>query len=194
MNNKKDNGNKKLAIIALLLMLISTTVLSGTLAKYTSTSTGTATVSVAQWTDIQFEGESLTSANFSFNLADTKIENNNVLSTQIAPGDKGSFEVDFGSAEVAYTYNLSVNDINPSTAGHPAIKFYSDAEMDTLLTDDVNIEVNLANAQSGFTKTIYWQWEYDGGIDSDDTQDGLLNQELNFNINISATQKDTSAV
>ncbi len=175
-------------VIAIILVLITTTILTVTLARYTSTSTGTGTVNVGQWTNIQFEGATPETATFNFDLSDTKNTNNNVLESQIAPGDEGSFEVTFGPAEVAYTYSLTVDNINPAVAGNPAIKFYSDEEMTTLLTPDTNIKVSLTAAQAGFTKTIYWQWAYEGGIDEDDTADGLADDSLTFNIYITATQ------
>ncbi len=194
MEQKQRNNSKViiLAALALLFSLIVIIMLLVTLARYTSTTTGTGTVNVARWTDISFDGTSIESDTFTFDLSETKNVNNNVVSTQIAPGDAGSFEITFGPAEVAYSYGITVNNIDASTAGHPSIKFYNDPEMTVLLTPETSIPVSLSAALSGFTKTIYWQWEYDGGIDAEDTADGLANASLNFQINLTATQTPAS--
>ncbi len=179
------------SLIFFLLALLTLPILGATLARYTSSTTGTGTANIGQWTQINFEGSDITSTSFNFDLSTIKKENNNVLSTQIAPGDEGSFEVTFGPSEVAYSYTIAVSEIDDSIAGNPNIIFYSDETMTTPLTENISSSVNLTTAQAGFTQTIYWQWEFDGGINSEDTADGLLNSSTDFTITLTATQTGT---
>ncbi len=186
----------RIGVLALILSLASITVLSGTLAKYTSTATGTGTVNVAQWSDIQFEGTTDANADFTFNLADTKVTNNNVTTGQIAPGDSGSFEISMGQTEVAYTYSISIEEVTPA-GDVPNIVFYSDAAMTTEITADITGTKTLPTADgvvAAHTTTVYWQWEYfeDATQDTADTALGLENGSFEFEINITATQLDAA--
>ncbi len=195
-----ENKIRKTVLVSALLSLVSLSLVGMTLSNYTSSSDGSGHVNVAKWTDIQFVSDGVTSdanEDFIFNLYDTKVVNANVDEQHIAPGDKGSFSVEFGSAEVAYTYSLSVETLDSSVAGIANIKFYSDAEMSVELSNESDVVVNLDDAIDGFTKIIYWKWDYDSGTDADalDTEDGLAydSQDYVFSINIEATQIEASA-
>ncbi len=188
---------KRLGVLAVVLSLVSVTVLSGTLAKYTSTASGTGAVNVAQWSNIEFTGGHDANENFTFNLADTKKVNNNVTTTQIAPGDKGEFEISMGQTEVAYTYAISIVPI--SAAGDvPNIVFYSDEDMTNEITASITGTKTLPTPDgvvASHTIPVYWQWEYnvDEAQDEEDTALGLANGSFTFSVNITATQTAPSA-
>lgn len=175
----------RIGVLALALCAITACLLGGTLAKYASSTTGTGTVNVAQWSNIQFEDGEKASATFTFNLKDTKDTNDNVKSDQIAPGDKGSFEISFGPAEVAYSYDITLVATNLTDALAP-IKFYKDSARAQAFVDLDGVAVTAANAETVQSVTVYWEWETT--TDVADTAAGIANSELNFTVTISAEQ------
>lgn len=158
----KKNKTMSLIAIALLIAMIALILVSGTYAKYTSSTTGTATARVAKWS-ITFGGNDITASNtFTFNLFDT-INDTKDGSTEtdvtsagsdkvIAPGTTGSFEVQLTnasevSAECSVDYTVVNNNNIP-------IEFSTDGtNWSTTLAD-----VAATNIAAGTPTTVKIQW------------------------------------
>lgn len=129
---KKRNIAVRLGITAMALTLVTTSLSSGTLAKYTSTTTGTATVQVAQWdptavvTD-SAGGELINKTKKTFDLRDTvladTVKTKTLTPNVIGPGTEGKFQVvvkgSTDSNDVAIDYKVYINPPTGTSAVAP---------------------------------------------------------------------------
>ena len=184
----KTNRVLKLAVLALVMTLVTSSLVSGTYAKYATSVTGTGTAVVAKWV-AKFGGETAASTeNFSFNLTDTA--DTNVVNGRIAPGTEGSFKLsyDTSGSQVARKIKATMSPI--SITELPQLKFYSDSAKNAQITDGVLIEEDFGASEAGTgAATIYWEWAFDGD-DAADTADGIAEATYNMTIDFSATQLD----
>lgn len=187
----------RMAVLAFALCLVTTCLLGGTLAKYTTTVTGTGTATVAKWAIALKADEGATTAstaqtaNFNFTLGDTRTggEGTLVATDRIAPGSTGSVavEIDATGTEVPFTWSIKATygDL-PAT-----IKFYQDSTYTTALASGTawTGDVAIPAAGTKLTKTIYWKW--DTASDSADTVIGEAGATSTFTIELKAEQKTT---
>ena len=181
----KKNRMMRLASILLVCVLLTTSVISGTFAKYTSEGSVTDTARVAKW-DIKLEGETITKnvdidlfATSYKNPADNDVTVHSDTDNVIAPGTKGSFEIDLKNesevdAEYAISYEIS------NAAGVPLEFSLTGNDDDWKSTiADLNCEKQALpmDATDASTVTVYWRWTFNpatGRTDADDTYLGTL--------------------
>ena len=158
-------GNKKILVVALLLLLISVTFT--TYAIYKTAASGNAEVTAAIW-DVEFkDGTTTLSSTYTLTFSGTDCTNTHVAPGKIAPGatctktvtlDAGTSEVD-----VSYTASAATADISAEKGGSP------------VSTDDANeFSVSLSPATDTITysdgtrtKDITVQVVWAGTDDSD---------------------------
>ena len=210
MNNK---NLARLAILTLCLTFVSTSLLGGTLAKYTSEVTATGKATVAKW-EITVDGDEITvdtPPTVSFDLFDTAVndtldnlDEDDVADALIAPGTTGEFAFDIeNKSEVNASYTIELSET--TTSGLP-IQYSTDgatwhddiADLDADLTDDLD----MGDTTSGTTSTtVKWKWAFDdatsdvaGQTDATDTAFGIAaktsSEELKISAKITVTQKD----
>lgn len=195
----KKNHAARLGALALALTLVSTCLMGGTLAKYTTTVTGTATATVAKWS-FKANGETATIADI--DLGNTlKYNANNIISKVIAPGTEGSFDiiVDATGSEVGIDYTIRFSDVKNKPTN---LLFYKDSEHKDPINDlfipgntgfDGIIDANATDKT--VTKTVYWAWSYNS-TDNDvaDTaygkDDSVDKRKMTFRITVTGTQVD----
>lgn len=200
----KKNRMMRIASVLLVAVLLSTCVISGTFAKYTSTVGGSDSATVAKWS-IEVNGGEIATNNPSvtFDLFTTNAqydeEGNDVAPERIAPGTKGSFNFKVkNTSEVSVKYTITFTVTFPNGLDSTRFKFYSDEEMKNELVvaegkytaaNAVEIEVNDAEEK---VVNVYWQWTF--GEDADDTALGILAQNgttvVTVNPTITVTQVD----
>lgn len=185
----KKTNIARLSALALTLCLASTALMSGTMAKYTTTVTGNGSATVAKWSFQVNEKDS--AQTFTVNLTDTTI-NGNLKTDTIAPGTDGSFNIklDASGSETAVDYKIVFSSIQNQPTN---LKFYSDSTFKTEITDlesnGITDTIALAQVSTPVTKTIYWKWDYETG--SDDTADtGDAGKAMTFKITVTGTQAD----
>ena len=162
----KKSTLRNLGVMAVVLCLVTTCLLGGTLAKYTSTITGGGTATVAKWS---FNANGQTDTFTAIDLAESIAASDKINAKVMAPGTEGSFkiELDAGDSDVGIDYKIVINNL----ANKPAnLKFYSDAAHATEITPtDSAYEFNGNIAANASTKTtsqvIYWAWAYGDGVD-----------------------------
>lgn len=216
----KKNRAMRLAVLMLVLVMMTSCFVGGTFAKYTSSSTGTATARVAYWgftapakMEIDmFDGEYTNTADVT--TVDAKNTDN-----VIAPGT--SKEVTFGFAYTANTaksitapevdYSFTVDATGTASddiKNNTNIVWYLDgtkvANFDALLTaiEGLSEDVEAGNlpANNG-SHTVKWEWAFetkgtdgkaDATQDAFDTVMGNKNtlDEVSIEITITATQVD----
>lgn len=179
----KKNRLFVLGIITMFVAILSLTLVSGTMARYTSTVTGSDTVKVAEWS---FDGATLVkdggTGTIAFNLFDSIIDtktdatDTDVATGVIAPGTKGSFTFNLANTgEVNATADFSFTVTN--TQNIP-VKFYKDAAMTQEITAVAGVftvveDAALNMGASATPFTLYWQWAFDSGNDNFDTNLGI---------------------
>lgn len=185
----KSNFVARLSVLTIALTLVTTSLIGGTLAKYTTEVTGTGSATVAKWSFKAYEkngGE----GSFAVTLTDTA--NTNVTSGKIAPGSKGSFDIviDASGSETALDYTIKFDNIQNQIAN---LKFYSDADRKNEITDLTNTTalngiIALADVETTVIKTVYWEWKDDVKNNASDTAEGVAAKKMTFNIKVTGTQ------
>lgn len=177
----KKNRLFVLGIITMFVAILSLTLVSGTMARYTSTVTGSDNVTVAKW-EWEYKDDQLELNNdvVSFDLFNTiKDEDgsaeNDVAAGLIAPGTSGSFELKFkNTSEVNAEITISFT----SDEKVPQIKYSIDGGTTWV---DTLAELNFVGediAMGGtLIKTVLWKWSFEPGTgdtwtDATDTEFG----------------------
>lgn len=166
-NKKKSTGTVALIVLLLIITIVALVFATYAWAKYTEKSTGTASANVAKW--------NVTLDNTTKDFAGS---HTHVVTEKIAPGTKGSFniQIDPGTSEVCIAYQIKLTGVsfagaNDSTIKH--LKFFSDeahtkeVKFDGTVNSDLTGTIDLTSdnarpyTQSPVTETIYWIWPYD---------------------------------
>ena len=204
MQRTKKNRSLRVMVLVLMFTLISTCMLGGTMAKYTSEATGSDSARVAIW---GFSGVN------AVNIFTTTYDN--VLSSDgtdvVAPGTHGSFSFGLASGVSEVTTDITFNLTETNTSNIPIVYEYSGSYYSSVLSGTVylNLETgsfaavtiagNLAalntalatsytripagtdyNTLTGGTVTWYWAFEQDAvdttgaNIAARDTSDTAL--------------------
>ena len=209
---------KGIGVAALALTVVSSCMVGGTLAKYTTTATGTGSAIVAKWAP-SFKGGTNGTFQDSIDvkLTDTSL-NGKVVGEKVAPGTDGSFSVQVsrGATEVEFTYSVTISDLNNCPAN---LKFYKDSNFTTELTKNAQGNYELVPDDGGKmgltdsekTLNVYWKWPY--AVDSEFGSQAELDRDaadseagnkataseaaatMSFKVNCTATQvnSDTTA-
>lgn len=191
----KTNHAARLGALALALTLVSTCLMGGTLAKYVTKVTGTATATVAKWSfTANGANEEITS------LSLTPNKYGNVTDDHIAPGTSGNFKIDAkNDSDVDATYSITFTAKNvPSN-----LKFYQSTDGSTkgkpIVLENTKYTVCTDKKISiSTTDEIYvmWEWPYetgsteDGKVENDgkDTTDGVNVKDMTLTITVTGTQ------
>lgn len=197
MKNKKRVF--RIAVLLLVLCMISTVMISGTFAKYTSVYAGQDTALVAKWdltmtdgaTEFNIEPPIATLNLFShaYDVNITQSDGHYI----IAPGVDGSFNLNLtNNSDVAAEISFDITDSNPADAGSDTyipIVFSLEDNFETVFNNVTELENKLNNFNGdsklikldiadpdgnndNFTNTVYWKWDFEAGRDTKDTKLG----------------------
>lgn len=197
----KKNRLFVLGIITMFVAILSLTLVSGTMARYTSSITGSDTARVAKWSVTAEGTDAVTNDIFTFDLFNTVKDTNGApeeevkvgaTETIIAPGTSGEFILDLANAsEVTTDF---VVQFNVTKNGVP-LKFKVDGGewTDSLaqLTGTLKYANDADDDQKSFT--IQWKWDYETS-DAQNTADTALGKDGTIKVTVEAvvtfTQKD----
>lgn len=182
----KKNRMMRLGAILLVCVLMTTAVISGTFAKYTSSATVTDSAKVAKWSVLvgteDIAGNTTKTLNidlFSTVLGtedgeeEQDILNNN--GSLIAPGTKGSFDIVLtNSSEVNATYDLTFTLDNDDNI---PIVF-------TGMTNEDDTAIGMGDTK---TITVNWEWAFDGD-DTIDTTKGKEEPVVSLTVDVTFNQ------
>lgn len=208
MQNKRKNTTTITLILLILLVVVATTILLGrTFAKYTSSSTGTDTATVATWSfEVNDEQIATSSAKtLNINIFDTIKDSDrtsaesDVTSNKIAPGTSGSFDIKVdNTSDVTAKCTIAFSATNASNipleyqvvtkGGAPDEGSWTK----NITEENVTID-SLAKTTGTDTRTVYWRWAFDGN-DTSDTNLGIAAQSTaptaELTVTVTATQVD----
>ncbi|MDR9787025.1 MAG: hypothetical protein RJR37_07240 [Peptococcaceae bacterium MAG4] len=193
---RKTSKTARITILLLVLCLISTAMLSGTFAKYTSEYAGADTALIAKWDISVSDGETYLSPEETVNLdLFSHAYNTNIITGAgddkiIAPGVGGEFTLKVenkGDVAAEITFEFGVDDT--STAADAPIEYKLEGgEWGDLadLMDELNgtseglgdpVPLLTVAAENGTAEQIVeWRWPFDGSEvhDTDDVDDTEL--------------------
>ena len=178
---------KRLASFMVVLALTGTSAVGGTLARYTSATSGSDTATVAKW-ELTINDDNFTDFvedTWTFDLFktinedDTTTPETAVSSGYIAPGTGGSFKMTVkNTSHVDATYTLNFAETNAS--GVP-LQYSLDGK--TWYDDMTDINANrtdvaIERETGSVEQTVYWRWCFDGGSDAHAGQSNSVDTDL----------------
>jgi len=164
-------GNKKLLVVAVLLLLIA--VSYSTYAIYKTSVQAEATVEAAAWV-IEFkDGQTEITSNYTIELSGTDCVNNHVLQGKIAPGAQCTkvITLDATGTEVDVAYTATAGTVTASSGETPVSTTGANA-FSAVLTDGGTgvIEYDAANQTAELTLTVSW-----AGLDDSSASPEVIN-------------------
>ncbi len=193
----KTNKFMRIASVLLVAVVLTTCAISGTFAKYTSSTTANDSATVAKWSitlggkDIQTQKDEVTFGLFdTINDSDNENDETDVVDTKIAPGTAGSFDLKVKNAsEVTAKYTISfsaeLNNVPLQFSTTGADNSWT-TDITSLTFSDDSVAVNDDEA----THTIYWKWDFEANRDTEDTTLGTTPVTATVTASITAEQVD----
>ena len=205
----KKNKMMRIASVLLVAVLLSTCVISGTFAKYTTSITGNDTAKVAKFavsafgtssvnTQTQtidifnvssiYDSEGIQDAEFetATGVDDTNVANGTDVAI-IAPGTWGKFTYTLtNTSDVLVSYTI---DYTVTEAGVP-LKWSVDGKTWTEDLADVTTPATLAISTGTADVTIYWKWAFEGDNAADTTLGATGTATPSVTIAVTFTQVD----
>lgn len=183
----------KVGAAAMVLTLVTASLVGGTFAKYTTNVTAKATVTAAKWNVVFTDGtDNITdSSNTVITLYPT--DKTGKKEGTIIPGDSGSFNlvVNGKDAEVDFEYTISLAN---GDGNNLDVKFYekeNDPKSEITSAKPLTGTVKYDSAESKeITVPVYWKLEEnpDNAVDT-----AMAGQTGNYVITLNATQKTRTA-
>jgi hypothetical protein len=214
---RKTSKTARITILLLVLCLISTAMLSGTFAKYTSEYAGADTALIAKW-DVKFNGNEPTTSTAELDLFShaykTNINEKEGKDYIIAPGVSGEFTLKVenkGDVAAEITFDIGVDETSTAPSAPIEYKLDGGDEWGNLadLMDKLNgtsegledpVPLLTVAAENGTAEQIVeWRWPFDGSDvyetnDEDDTElgkasaNGASRSTYILNVTATATQ------
>ena len=180
-------GNKKILVIAVLLLLIA--VSYTTYAIYKTSVAGNANVTAAKW-DVKFKnGETELTNNYTVTFEGTDCTNINVAEGKIAPGAICTKEItlDASQAEVGVSYTVSTGTVTAEKGGETVTTTGANEFTATLTPATGRIAFNAATKTATLTLSVEWASTEGETVDSADT--GLSGATIKVPVTLVAKQE-----
>lgn len=170
--------NKKINIIlACVALFFSILIIQDTYAKYLTTTSGGANISIARWRILVNEQDIRNNSDISQTITPKFIENEHIANNIIAPLSEGYFDliIDHSAADVSFEYEISSNVSEDSPVQDIVTTGYSinGGEITTLDGEDFTIKdtVPLSNTEKTITVRVYIKWDDSENATMDNKQD-----------------------
>jgi len=205
----RKNHLLRFASILFLFAMITNIAMTGTLAKYTASATGTSKANIAQFSVSVAGADIASSSSVTVNLFDTvkELTGGNVSETnestadvssqKIAPGTGGVFEISVvNNSDVKVTVTFS--SVSESLNGVP-IQYSTDnsnwTAAGTSLSSKISsqtVTIDAGDTGPVTLATIYWRWPFSvsSALDKDDTDLGVAGGQVSVTLTVSAVQVD----
>ncbi len=194
---RKNSAMVRIVAILAVTMMFTLCFVGGTFAKYTSSSTGTDSATVAKW-DIKVNSVNIaTTDTFNFDLFKTitdsdlssaETDMDPVDGTIIAPGTSGKFDIVIkNDSQVNATYAIDYSVTNTNSI---PVQFSVDGT--TWKTDINELDVTGVAIDMGATTTVtvQWKWIFDGDDVIDTNLGSAATATLKVDAKVTATQVD----
>lgn len=189
---KKRSYVSCLGALAVAMTLVTTSLTGGTMAKYATEVTGSATATVAAWS-FKANGEDTTMMGIDLGNTANRVSYNEktIKEGVIAPGTEGSFEivVDGTGSEVGIKCSIKISNDDGANGIPDGFIFNVDGKPYTLGTP---IEETIAYDETAeaMKKTITVTWEWPNGNDTASNNDNVYqDKDLKLKITVTGTQQ-----
>ena len=179
-------GNKKILVVAILLLLIA--VGYGTYAIYRESATGTGSIDAAKWS-VKIGADDFKDADFNFEFADLTCPTLTGYNDTIAPGTECyvDYTIDADGSEVDVV--IEVDDDN-STVPEPL-----EVTVGTTAGVEGPVTIPYSATDGAMEKTVRFNVKWPGALTDDTTKDttdlGLNDTTLAFSVKLTARQSVT---
>ena len=180
----KKNKIMILAVILLALTVLTTCTISGTFARYASTTSGEDSAEVAKWSFKVNDTEIATGTQTemqTFNLFGTE--------TKLVPEATGSIEITLeNSSEVNAQATVEFDETN---ANNVPIKYSTSVDGEYVELADLEMNIDTLAPEASKKITLYWKWVTES--DDKDTAIGIAAREGDVNVSVKTTITATQA-
>lgn len=186
----------KIGAAAVVLTLVTSSLVGGTFAKYVTNASATATATVAEWKVAFQDNEGNTMDKKEIKLMGP-VDADNRAAECILPGDSGMIELNIYGKEAQvgfdYTIDITNNDETVGAFNDITFKYYSDAEGKNEISNTGYIDYS--QAADAMNKKIYIKWELPESTNADENTKiaedlAKAGKTAAYTITMTATQKD----
>ncbi len=190
----KKNIAMRVASLVLMCTIVTSCFVSSTFAKYTSSVSGSDTVTVAKWAITINETDATQTQSVAFDLFSTIKDSDgtsaegDVKADRIAPGTSGSFNLAVANnSEVTAKYGIAFE----ITGATIPIEYSIDGGQSWKASLDDVAETQIAQGGNA-NVTVMWRWPFSTSAQQDttDTSAGIAASTITVNATITATQVD----
>ena len=186
---RKNSAMVRIVAILAVTMMFTLCFVGGTFAKYTSSSAGTDSATVAKW-DIKVNSVNIaTTDTFTFDLFKTITDSDlSSAETDMTPGTSGKFDIVIkNDSQVNATYAIDYSVTNTNSI---PVQFSVDGT--TWKTDINELDVTGVAIDMGATTTVtvQWKWIFDGDDVFDTNLGSAATATLKVDAKVTATQVD----
>lgn len=182
---KKRSYVSCLGALAVAMTLVTTSLTGGTMAKYATEVTGSATATVAAWS-FKANGEDTTMTRIDLGSTANRAsyDKDTIKEGVIAPGTEGSFEivVDGTGSEVGIDYILVISD----SSSLPSNLKFTVGNDEYTLGSEMKGEIPYS-ASMNKTVSVKWKWPIDTPQDKNDND--YKGSTFTLNITVTGTQQ-----
>ena len=186
---KKRSYVSCLGALAVAMTLVTTSLTGGTMAKYATEVTGSATATVAAWS-FKANGDDTTMTRIDLGSTANRAsyDKDTIKEGVIAPGTEGSFEivVDGTGSEVGIDYILVISD----SSSLPSNLKFTVGNDEYTLGSEMKGEIPYSDSMNK-TVTVKWEWPIDTPQDKNDND--YKGSTITLNITVTGTQQPPTA-
>ena len=169
--------NKIKFFIALISLVYCISLIQDTYAKYISSASGNATMSIARWNILVNDTDIKNNSNFTNTITPIFGENENVANNVIAPTSTGYFDIvlDGANADVSFNYTINLEVDETSDVSDLVIEKYTIGSDTTEYTYDGTISKNiiLTDINKTISYRFYVTWNDNETASMDNVSDTL---------------------
>lgn len=184
---------RKIAVfIALISLFYCVSLIQSTYAKYVTSTTGTANMTIAKWNIVVNNQDVVNNSNFSSTIVPTFHENENIKNGVIAPTSSGSFDItlNLNDVDVSLQYTIAATNSTNNTVEDLKIVSYSINGSEPIpYVGNISNQVLLNETNRTSTITFNVEWIEDSAdgatmnniADTDAAKNGTAAVDVNIN-------------
>ncbi|WP_411337035.1 hypothetical protein [Ruminococcus gauvreauii] len=199
---KKRSYAARFGAMALTLTLVTACLLGGTMARYVTEVSGSATAAVAAWSFKANEKDG--TENFTLDLGKTRTayKTEDIKDEVIAPGTTGQFDIviDGTGSEVGIDYSVAIAAATGTTLPEDMVfstgKITADnagKKLSEFKIDDATIPYSAAADGMKKTITVYWSWAFDENDTAASNDNTYADQNWTLDITVTGKQAEPTA-
>lgn len=159
---------KIIVFVALMSLFYCITFIQDTYAKYVSSATASADLTIARWNILINNQDILEESDFSETIVPTFLGTSNIRSGVIAPTAEGYFDITLNgqNTDVSFAYTISLSDSQNNTVTDLEISKYTIDGVDYTYNDSITGNILLNDQVKTKTVRFYVKWNDDASTET----------------------------